>query len=191
MDAEPRSEIVVTDGDARSRRAWRRSRLLHLVTTTVGLTSWLVGVVGGLFWGGAPSPGGLPDDAGLVRAGRRRDVWPARILLHRTTGWPRDWQVDLSRSFAVRWRGPGAFIAGALWVSDGSIRWAPNDTWTEFGARGFELRSDSVLGFEVTRFSRRSVGLVIRGRDGVQVWLWLRGRDPTDLIDELQKLPQS
>jgi hypothetical protein len=187
---EPGSEQSVIAGGEGSRRAWRRSRYIHLATTFVGSVSWLGGVIGGLLWGGAPSPGGLPEDAGLARSGPRRDVWPAQILLHRTTCWPRDWQVDLSRSFAVRWRGSGAFIAGVLWVSDDSVRWAPNETWKDFGARGFELRSDSILGFEVTRFWHRAVGLVIRGRDGLEVWLWLRGRDPADLIDALLTFPR-
>jgi hypothetical protein len=181
--------MIVTGGDSRSRRAWRRSRLLHLSTTAVGLVSWLAGIAAALLWGGSPSAGALTEDAGLNRNGRRNDARAAQLLLRRTIGWPRDWQVDLSGSFAVRWRGGGAFIGGVLSVGLVSVRWEPSETWTEFGARGFELRLDSIKELDVTRFSRRSVGLIVRGRDEVEVWFLLRGRDSARLVAELQAPP--
>jgi hypothetical protein len=186
MDADSEFRIAVTPGDEQTRRAWRRSRHIHLATTIVGFVSWLVGVIGGLLWGGSPSLGGLPDDAGFTRGDREPGVHQAQLVLRRTIGWPRDWQVDVAGSFAARWRGSGAFIAGFLWVGDGSLQWAPKQRWKEFGARGFELRMGSIRGLELTRFSRHSVGLIVRGRDGVEVWLWLRREDPARFIDALR-----
>jgi hypothetical protein len=74
-------------------------------------------------------------------------------------------------------------------VGQVSVRWEPSKTWTEFGARGFELRLDSIKELDVTRFSRRSVGLIVRGRDEVEVWFLLRARDSARLVAELQAPP--
>jgi hypothetical protein len=74
-------------------------------------------------------------------------------------------------------------------VSDGCVRWAPNERWTKLGARGFELRLDSIRELDVTQFSRRSAGVIVRARNDVEVWFWVRRRNPAGLIAAIQSLP--
>jgi hypothetical protein len=92
-------------GSRTSRRNWLRVRRWHIATYVVGTVSWLVGIVVMLLGGGTlPRLDDLLDDTTSGVRSRRVDVYPAWLVLRRTTGWPHDWQVDLAKSFAVAWR---------------------------------------------------------------------------------------
>ncbi|MEW6059525.1 MAG: hypothetical protein AB1551_05190 [Actinomycetota bacterium] len=137
-----------------------------------------------------PGPGRLSDDLRIPDR-KRKGATPAWLILHRTTGWPGSWQVDLRLSFSARWRGPGAAAAGVAWVGPGGLMWSPTPSWRELGARAFELRFDLIDRIEVTPLTARSGGLVVHLGDGVQVWLWLRKGDPVGLVNELRARSQA
>lgn len=179
--------IVFQAGGQSSRRVWLRIRRWHVATTVMGFASWLVGLVLLLLAdGGVPGLDRRLDDTTLGRRRGRADVFPAWLVLRRTTGWPRDWQVDLARSFAAVWRGPGAMAAGTTWLGHGALVWVPKPTWAQLGARSFELRLDRTERIELTQLSRRSAGLAVRQSDGAEVWLWLRSSDHHRLSDLLR-----
>jgi hypothetical protein len=176
-------------GSRTSRRNWLRVRRWHIATYVVGTVSWLVGIVVMLLGGGTlPRLDDLLDDTTSGVRSRRVDVYPAWLVLRRTTGWPHDWQVDLAKSFAVAWRGPGALVAGFAWLRDGSLVWTPKRSWAQLGARAFQLPLDRIERVEFTRVSRRSAGLVLRLPDSSEVWLWLRTKDSLQLITRIEDI---
>jgi hypothetical protein len=75
--------------------------------------------------------------------------------------------------------------AGVLWIGDGALLWAPTERWRRFGARRFELGIDSLSEVEATHCTGQSFGLVIRGPDRLEVWLWVRGESAV-LVDALK-----
>jgi len=150
----------------------------RVATSIVSVISWMVGFVVMLL-GGCITPGVADrlDDPTIGAGKRRSDVYPAWLVLRRTTGWPRGYQVEYEGSFAAAWRGPGAMASGMAWVGNGALNWNPGRPWSRLGARGFMLRLEDTERIECTRLSDRSVGLILRQFDGADVWLWLRGKD--------------
>jgi hypothetical protein len=174
-------------GSRISRRNWLRVRRWHIATCVVGTVSWLVGIVVMLLGGGLlPRLDDLLDDTTSGVRPPGVDVYPAWLALRKTTGGPHDWQVDLAKSFAVAWRGPGALVAGFAWLRDGSLVWTPKRRWAQLGARGFELPTDRIERVEFTRVSHRSAGLVLRLSDRSEVWLWLRTKESHQLITRIE-----
>jgi hypothetical protein len=174
---------MLLKGSRTSRRNWLRVRRWHIATYVLSAVSWLVGIVVMLLGGGTlPSLDDLLDDTTSGVRPRRVDVYPAWLVLGRTIGWPHDWQVDLAKSFAVAWRGPGALVSGFAWLRDGSLVWTPKRSWAQLGAHAFELPLDRIERVEFTRVSRRSAGLVLRQSDRSEVWLWLRTKESHQLI---------
>jgi hypothetical protein len=175
-------------GSRTSRRNWLRVRRWHIATYVLSALSWFVGIVVMLLGGGTlPSMDDLLDTTLGVRP-RRVDVYPAWLVLRSTTGWPHDWQIDLAKSFAVAWRGPGALVSGFAWLRDGSLAWTPKRSWAQLGARAFQLPLDRIAMVEFTRISLRSAGLVLRLFDRSEVWLWLRTKDSHQLITRIEDL---
>ena len=185
LDANKR--IAFEEGGKTSRATWLRIRRWHVVTSVVLWISWLVGVVLMLVGGGiVPSLDDRVDDAAVGVRKRRSGAHPAWLVLHRTTGWPRDWQVDFEKSFAAKWRGTSAMASGRSWAGNGALTWTPNRTWTRLGARGFMLQLESTMVVERTQLSHRSVGLIIRQSDGAEVWLWFRGQNSLRVSEALR-----
>jgi hypothetical protein len=184
---DSKGSIAFEEGGQTSRTAWLRIRRWHAATSVVWLISWLVGFVSMLLGGGlVPALDDRLEDSMEGPRPRRADAYPALLVLRRTTGWPRAWQVDYESTFAAAWRGPGAMAPGVAWFRDGVLTWAPKKTWAQLGARSFGLRVDRIERIEQTHLSPRSVGLVVRQSDGAEVWLWLRGKDSRRLLDLLR-----
>lgn len=182
-------EEKVSERSRTSRGNWLRVRRLHFATYVVGTVSWLIGIVVMLVGGGTlPRLDDLLDDTTSAVRPRRVDVCPAWLVLRGTTGWPHDWQVDLAKSFAMAWRGPGALVVGFAWLRDGSLVWTPKRRWAQLGARGFQLPLDRIEWVEFTRVSLRSAGLVLGLFDRSEVWLWLRTKDSHQLITRIEDL---
>jgi hypothetical protein len=186
MSSENRRITFLTGGRS-SRKSWLRIRRWYVATTAVGFVSWIIGLISMLIGGGiVPRLDDLLDDSTAGDPPRRGDLYPAWLVLHRTTGWPRDWQVDLAGSFAAAWRGPGAMAAGVAWLADGSLVWTPKRSWAQLGARGFGLHLDRTQRIECTQVSHRAAGLVLWQSDGSEVWLWMRNRDCRRVFDMLK-----
>jgi hypothetical protein len=52
-------------------------------------------------------------------------TWPARLVLHRTSGRPREAQVNVETRPVVRWGGSGSMIPGRAWIQGDGLAWAP------------------------------------------------------------------
>jgi len=177
----------VRRGSRASHRGWLEVRRRARATSILNGLAWIVGGIALLLGGEAPGPG-WADWAGYEEGERRRPpgTWKSRLVLHRTVGWPREWQVDLSHSYAARWRGPGAVAQGVTWIDQKELCWSPTRRWAGFGARSFCLRLDGIESAEVTPLGRHSAGVAIRTEDGVEVWLWLHGVQPPAFLSELK-----
>jgi hypothetical protein len=110
------------------------------------------------------------------------------LALGETTGWPSEWQIDLRKSFAVRWRGRGTSVPGVVTVIDREILWVPTPYWRDLGARAFSVQRGTIDLIETTRFSSRICGLVIHIREDGAVWLLLRSRNVSQLLAGVRAL---
>lgn len=166
--------LNIVESSVQVERTWVTARRWHKVTTLLGSLTWAVGTVALLLagdtWG--PGTGLLTDD--LKSPSSRSDVRPAKLALTQSKGWPRQRQAEVEDSFAVRWRGPGAMIAGVAWFDSSGLIWRPTSRWQFKGARDLLIRYEMWESIQVSPFSTRSFGVVLTLADQSVVWFAFR-----------------
>jgi hypothetical protein len=161
---------MIKQADAETRRAWirlRQRRAVLLIGQTVLRVAFAL-----LFL----LLGDFPDIDSRSRSWDARPrftkTWPTRLVLTRTTGWPRRRQLDAVGS---AWMvGPGGMPKGELWIQSDGLVWMPKDRRDPSTTRGFLLLIVDLREIFLTRLGPRSTGLVVREREGAEVWLWVR-----------------
>ena len=171
---------MIKQADAETRRVWirlRRWRTFLLIGQTVLLVALALLF---LLLGDSPDIGG---GAKPVEARPRfTKTWPTRLVLKRTTGWPRRRQLNTVGS---AWMvGLSGLPQGQLWIQSDGLVWMPKDRRDPSTTKGFLLLIADLQEILLTRLGPRSTGLVVREREGAEVWLWVR-KDARDLRSRL------
>jgi hypothetical protein len=165
-------------------RTWRRARRASLISLVVDWLLWLVGLLLVLLDGGSfPLPESLKKQKGSWVGDGPRAMGGAFLLLHQTTAWPGQRQVDVRSSPDVRLRRGRAWLGGVLQVDERGLFWTPSSRWRS-DAREFLISWTDVARVRMIR-GRRMDGIVADLISGGQVWFAARLPDLRTVIEKL------